>query len=592
VTGVEGPDRHPPGAARAGVLRPFLATLLGYNRRRLVWVILIQSVASATQGIALVLLVPLLEVAGVSHPSGRIVALARDVFRAIGLTLSLRTILLVYVVLVAATASLNAYQSVLLVRYRLEFVDSLRRRLYRAIADAEWRHLLSLRQSDLLTALTVDVSWVGQGTLAILSLGVAAIVIGVQVAVALRISVSVTLLASATGLVLMGIVWPLVRRSRHLGRALVENNRGVLASITGFFGGLKLAKGHGLAAGHLDGFGDAIARARRAQIDFARAQAIATAVQLTVTGIILATLVDVSVTNLHLPLAGLLVLAFIFTRLVPQITSAETNVQSVAQALPAFEELMTTIGDCEAAAESSLRTSRPSRLLLREALTLEGVSFGYQSDSGTPVEVLHGANLSLAARTTTAVVGPSGAGKTTIADLIVGLLAPSSGVIRVDGTVLAGERLAAWRESIAMVPQEPFLFHETIRANLLWANDEASEDDLWHALELAQAGFVRRLPYGLDTVVGDRGARVSGGERQRIALARALLRKPELLVLDEATTSLDAANERAILDALASLHGELTVLLIAHQQSTLRDADQIVTVAGGRIVDVTARVGT
>jgi len=141
-----------------------------------------------------------------------------------------------------------------------------------------------------------------------------------------------------------------------------------------------------------------------------------------------------------------------------------------------------------------------------------------------------------------------------------------------------------------MVPQDVFLFHQSIRANLLWAQPGASEGDLWRALALASAeAFVRQLPDGLDTVVGDRGERLSGGERQRVALARALLREPALLVLDEATSSLDAGNETAILDALATLHGRMTILVIAHQHSTLRDADQVITVADGRVVSTLRR---
>jgi ATP-binding cassette subfamily C protein len=139
---------------------------------------------------------------------------------------------------------------------------------------------------------------------------------------------------------------------------------------------------------------------------------------------------------------------------------------------------------------------------------------------------------------------------------------------------------------VGMVPQDPFLFHDTIRANLLWARPDAEDADLWAALDLAAAsGLVSSLPAGLESVVGDRGSLLSGGERQRIALARGLLRQPELLVLDEATSSLDTENELAVRDALARLHGRLTMLVIAHRLSTVSHADKIAVLDAGRVVE-------
>ena len=138
-----------------------------------------------------------------------------------------------------------------------------------------------------------------------------------------------------------------------------------------------------------------------------------------------------------------------------------------------------------------------------------------------------------------------------------------------DGTPLTPELLAAWRDQIGYVPQDSFHFHDTVRANLLWARPEASEAELDEALEIAAAGFVARLPQGLDTVLGDRGVRLSGGERQRIALARALVRRPAMLILDEATSSLDSENERRVQDAIERLHGHLTILVIHLRQDEL-----------------------
>jgi ATP-binding cassette subfamily C protein len=547
--------------------------------------VIVLSAAALSQGIGLLLLIPILEVAGVgSVRSSGAAGLVRSAVEAVGIPLTLGALLVVYVGVVAVAAALGAYQTVLVTRYRLEFVDDLRGRLYAAVARADWRHLLGLRQSDLLATLTVSVGWVGQGTLAVLKLATAAFVIAVQVAVAIRISPAITALAAATGALLTGLVWPLARRSRRLGGELVDSNKQVMGTVTGFLDGLKLAKAHGLEAGHVTTFDQAVRRTRRAQIEFARAQAVAAAVQLVVTALVLAILVWVAVERLQVPLAGLLVLAFIFMQLVPQMIAAQQNVQFVAQSLPSFEELLAVIESCEAAGEATapVPAAGRRRVAIGSGVRLENVSFTYPGGA----MALRDVSLEIASRRVTALVGPSGAGKTTLADLAVGLLRPSSGTVLVGGRPLAEGDLPGWRAVVGMIPQDPFLFHDTIRANLLWASADAEDADLWAALDLAAAsGLVSSLPAGLESVVGDRGSLLSGGERQRIALARGLLRQPELLVLDEATSSLDTENELAVRDALTELRGRLTMLVIAHRLSTVSHADTIAVLDAGRLVE-------
>jgi ATP-binding cassette subfamily C protein len=185
-----------------------------------------------------------------------------------------------------------------------------------------------------------------------------------------------------------------------------------------------------------------------------------------------------------------------------------------------------------------------------------------------------------------ALVGPSGAGKSTIADILMGLVAPDSGTLRLDGRPLGPESVRGWRDRIGYVAPDTFLFHDTIRANLKWARPDASQDEMLAALRQASAfDFVAGLSDGLDTIVGDRGMLLSQGERQRLALARAFLRRPSMLILDEATNSLDSENEGRVLDAIESRRGELTVVLIAHRLSTIRWADLIYVVEGGKVVE-------
>lgn len=184
-----------------------------------------------------------------------------------------------------------------------------------------------------------------------------------------------------------------------------------------------------------------------------------------------------------------------------------------------------------------------------------------------------------------ALVGPSGAGKTTMTHLVARLYDASSGVVRVGGHDVRDVTLESLEDVVGYVTQDAHMFHDTIRANLLYARPGAGDDDVWAALEAAQvASLVRSLPDGLDTVVGDRGYRLSGGERQRLAIARLLLKAPAIVVLDEATAHLDSESEAAVQRALdAALEGR-TSLVIAHRLSTIRNADQILVVADGRIV--------
>ncbi|HCK78557.1 MAG TPA: ABC transporter [Actinobacteria bacterium] len=204
----------------------------------------------------------------------------------------------------------------------------------------------------------------------------------------------------------------------------------------------------------------------------------------------------------------------------------------------------------------------------------------------TGVQVLSGVSFHMAPGTMTALVGPSGAGKTTISALLPRLYDVTSGVVRVGGIDVRAASRDSLQARIGVVTQDAHLFHDTVRANLLYARSAASEDEIWSALEGAQiADVVAALPEGLDTVVGERGYRLSGGEKQRLAIARLLLKAPDVVVLDEATAHLDSESEAAVQRALATALRGRTALVIAHRLSTIRDADQILVVDQGRIVE-------
>ncbi|MGQ0506073.1 MAG: ABC transporter ATP-binding protein, partial [Myxococcaceae bacterium] len=208
------------------------------------------------------------------------------------------------------------------------------------------------------------------------------------------------------------------------------------------------------------------------------------------------------------------------------------------------------------------------------------------ADYGDGVAVLQGLSLKVRAGQRVALVGPSGAGKSTVVSLLLGFLTPSRGEIRWDGAAISSLSLSSLRGQLAWVPQEPVLFSGSVRQNLLLGRADATEIELWEALRRANAeGFVRALPQGIDEEVGERGSRLSGGQRQRLAIARAFVRKPSLLVLDEPTSALDAASEQEVQVGLRELLHSTTALIIAHRLATVRDADVIAVLEGGRILE-------
>ena len=215
--------------------------------------------------------------------------------------------------------------------------------------------------------------------------------------------------------------------------------------------------------------------------------------------------------------------------------------------------------------------------------SLEGVALGDRLGGGA---VLRGIDLTVEPGQLVALVGPSGAGKTTLTGLVARLYDPDAGSVRINGVDLRDATLASISDTVGVVTQEAHLFHDTIRANLAYAAPEATDAQMWAALEAAQVRrLVELLPSGLDTVVGDRGHRLSGGEKQRLAIARLLLKSPGLLVLDEATAHLDSESEVALQRALDEALRGRTAIVIAHRLSTVRGADQILVLADGKIVE-------
>jgi ABC-type multidrug transport system fused ATPase/permease subunit len=277
---------------------------------------------------------------------------------------------------------------------------------------------------------------------------------------------------------------------------------------------------------------------------------------------------------------GDLVLYIALTALVAgpvfQIASIGTQITEAFAGLDRIRELRTQIPED---AEDLTRRPAPA---LAGAVAMEHVDFAYEP--GRPV--LHDISFSAPAGSTTALVGSSGSGKSTLMSLLMAFNRPQQGLIRVDGHDLATLRLASYRANLGVVMQDNFLFDGTVAENIAFARPEATRADIERVATIARCDeFVRGFEQGYDTVVGERGVKLSGGQRQRVAIARALLADPRILILDEATSSLDSESEAAIQAGLAALRKGRTTFVIAHRLSTIRAADQILVLEEGRIVE-------
>jgi ATP-binding cassette, subfamily B, bacterial MsbA len=277
------------------------------------------------------------------------------------------------------------------------------------------------------------------------------------------------------------------------------------------------------------------------------------------------------------PQQFMLFIGALLTTISPIKSLAEVNAnvqQGVAAAQRVFDLLDTAPDVVD---RPGARAAAP----LRERITFEDVSFAYESDR----PVLHDIRMEIHRGEVVAMVGSSGAGKSTAMDLLARFYDPTGGRIVIDGVDLRDLTVASWRARLGIVTQETILFHDTIRANIAYGMREATDEAVREAARAANAqAFIERLPQGYDTVIGDRGVRLSGGERQRLAIARALLKNPPILLLDEATSALDTESERLVQGALERLMRDRTVLVIAHRLSTVQHADRILVFEKGRIV--------
>jgi ATP-binding cassette subfamily C protein len=491
----------------------------------------------------------------------------------------LGVLLLLFGLLLAARALIILRRDVLLARLQLDFVDGHRRQIIRAVADTRWDVLARLRHARITHVLGSDVQACGDAATMTLHGAVSLTTIAGQVALIAFLAPVLAIAILALLALGMWALRPWLARSRQLGSALTDANLALVGGTTQFLGGLKLAFSQNLQRGFVSEFETVIGQAGERRVAFTRQRTLANLALTGFAALIAGLTILIGIALLDAAAPALIAFLFVIARMNGPVTQLQNAAQLIAHSLPAYRKIRELEDELARARREAAPAINPAEMKLAGRIDFRDVTYLHGSEAGGGVREL---DIAIEPGEFVGLTGASGAGKTTFADLLVGLYPPQEGTVLIDGQPLEGARLAAWRDAVSYVSQDPYLFHDSVRRNLLWARPEVTEDELWAALESAEAaGLVRGLAAGLETIVGERGSLLSGGERQRIALARALLRRPRLLLLDEATNAIDVAGERILLQRLRNAHPGITILMIAHREQSLAFCDRIVELREG-----------
>ncbi|HCF28751.1 MAG TPA: ABC transporter ATP-binding protein [Cyanobacteria bacterium UBA11049] len=404
--------------------------------------------------------------------------------------------------------------------------------------------------------------------------------ISVFVILLLLISWQLTLLVTVCMLLISITIQLATRRVKKLGQQAVEVNSVQAMRIWEGLGAMKLIRSFNQEAYEQERFDRASEKVQSTFFKLDVFSGIVGPLSEVLSAFLLLGILAIALTQTQTSLPTLLTFVFILYRLQPQVKQLDGARVGLGSLISAVEDVLYLLNSSD---KPYIRSGEIPFSSLQQAISLEAVTFYYNYQEKPALQDI---SICIPKGTTTALVGPSGAGKSTLIGLICRLYEVSEGEIYVDGCPLRSLNLSDWRNQIAVVSQDVYIFNATVQENIAYGRLNATKSEIVAAAKLANADeFISQLPQEYDTKVGDRGLRLSGGQRQRIALARAIIRNPEILILDEATNALDSISEQLIQEALNTLSQNRTVIVIAHRLSTIEQADQIVVLQEGRVIE-------
>lgn len=502
-----------------------------------------------------------------------------DTLSRIGLSPTIGTLIAVVVVAMVAKSVLS-FAALSYAGYAVAHVSAgIRRRLLDALFSARWSYFVGHRSGRVANAISNDATRAGDAyglSARFVAYSVQAVVYGL---VAVVISPKLAAAGLATGLLLVLLLGRFVGAGRKAGYRQTDRTAELVTYVSDALNNIKPIKTMERKTHFLELFQTKIRALRRALVKRTLAKQGLTHGQEATQIIVLGAAAYLAATHWQIPLPELVVVGLIFMQMVAIIAKIQTYLQMTVEVESAYWRTMELTRELLDNREEDRGTLAPT---LERGCRFEDVTFAHDD-----TDVIRDASFEVPAGEITVLQGPSGSGKTTMIDLLIGLHRPLSGRITVDGVPLEDISLKAWRRMIGYVPQELGLLHGSIRENVGLGDTGLSDQAILKALERAGAAeFVASLPEGLDTVVGEMGARLSGGQRQRIALARALVSEPKLIILDEVTSALDPETEAQICREVKALDGQYTMVAITHRPAWTEIADRLYRVEDGRVTAV------
>jgi len=536
---------------------------------------------SASEAVGIGMIVPILQgLIGEAGADYFITGYIKAVFAFLHVEYNFLNLMAVFAIVIVIRYGLMALQQYLARLLGASVTYQLRQQAFQNLMDLPLNYYYKRKTGDVIATLHTS----SQNSGAVLEQTVltftALIISLVYITINFVISVPLTLIVGTLALFSYIFVIPRFRIGFTQGR----EEKGLMDRFSSFLvdtiGGIKILKSFSNESFHVHRFEQLNQAFKKLVIRMQLNRIIADLFSEPFMFMIIIGLMVFSVEVLNMPLVLMITFFFVFVRLTPQIRLLNTNYLQILQLLPHFSKVEDII---DRESKTYLPDGSRGIRAISSGLEFSHVYFKYPSSRES---VLKDASLMVQKNKITALVGVSGGGKTTIVDLVLRLHDPDKGLIKVDGIDLREFKQTDWRHLLSVVHQDPYLFDDTIYNNVLYGKLDARKEEVIKAAKLANAhDFISKLPDKYNTLAGERGAKLSGGEKQRIALARALIRNPELLILDEATSALDSESEGLIREAIAQLSRSKTIIIIAHRISTIVDADKIIVVDNGKVIE-------